>query len=519
MNTEKAVRTLLLVEDEALIAMAEAKNLQRYGYQVMTVLSGEKAIALLEENPHIDLILMDIDLGRGMNGPEAAEIILGKHDIPVVFLSSHTEPEIVGKTEKITSYGYVVKNSNITVLDASIKMAFKLFEANKTILERDEKYRQLADNVSDVLWILNLKTGKWVYISPSVEKLRGYTVDEVMGQSLEQTMTPASYASVQSVSSAQIPQDENTAFTNYELISEIEQTRKDGTTVWTEALTRLTRNDNGEPLVIGVSRDISARKRAEMVASETRQIYESIFHLSPEALLLTTEREGRYLAVSDAHERLTGHRADEVIGHTVSEFSIWGTPTKRDAIIQRLQEEGDVHNVDLRFHRKNGEAFDALLSMARVEIGGERCIVSMVTDITRQKRMEEDLRISEARFRNMLQDIQSVAVQGYALDGTTQYWNKASELLYGYTAEEAIGRNLLDLIIPSEMRDGVGQAIRQMSETGKPIPASEMSLQRKDGSRVEVYSSHAIIQIPGKSQELFCMDIDLDWRGKKELLK
>ena len=72
-------------------------------------------------------------MGNGLDGTETASLILQDRDLPIVFLSSHTEPELVVKTEKLTSYGYVVKNSSITVLDASIKMAFKLFEANQQL--------------------------------------------------------------------------------------------------------------------------------------------------------------------------------------------------------------------------------------------------------------------------------------------------------------------------------------------------------------------------------------------------
>ncbi|MDZ7793232.1 MAG: PAS domain S-box protein [Spirochaetia bacterium] len=128
-------KKILLVEDEALIAMNEAQMLKKHGYEVVTVYNGENAIEAVEQDPEISLILMDIDLGKGMDGTEAAEKILNKKDIPIVFLSSHTELEVVEKTEKITSYGYVVKNSNPTVLDASVKMAFKLFEANRKAIE------------------------------------------------------------------------------------------------------------------------------------------------------------------------------------------------------------------------------------------------------------------------------------------------------------------------------------------------------------------------------------------------
>jgi PAS domain S-box-containing protein len=141
---------------------------------------------------------------------------------------------------------------------------------------------------------------------------------------------------------------------------------------------------------------------------------------------------------------------------------------------------------------------------------------NMVWDIVLRKRTEEGLMRSEERFRKLLESLPAVAVQGYGPDGTAQYWNQASEQLYGYSAEEAIGRNLLELIIPPEMQDAVRQAIGQMAETGEPIAASELSLMRRDGSRVAVYSNHLILEIPGQTPELFCVDIDLTERKEHE---
>ncbi|MGE5498804.1 MAG: response regulator, partial [Syntrophothermus sp.] len=137
-------KTILLVEDEAILGLAEKTRLTEEGFNVIHVLHGREAIETVEKNPDsVDLVLMDIDLGTGMDGTEAAEVILKIKDIPVIFLTSHTEKEIVDKTEKITSYGYVVKESGPTVLLASIKMAFKLYEAKKEILEKKaEMYRQ-----------------------------------------------------------------------------------------------------------------------------------------------------------------------------------------------------------------------------------------------------------------------------------------------------------------------------------------------------------------------------------------
>jgi diguanylate cyclase (GGDEF)-like protein/PAS domain S-box-containing protein len=134
----------------------------------------------------------------------------------------------------------------------------------------------------------------------------------------------------------------------------------------------------------------------------------------------------------------------------------------------------------------------------------------------RRDALDDALRESEARFRTLIKDIPGVSVQAYAPDGTTRYWNKASELLYGFTAEEAIGRNLRDLIIPPPMREGVRQAMAQMFQTHEAIPAGELVLQHKDGSPVPVFSSHAFVQAPGRLPEMFCVDIDLSARYRAE---
>ncbi|MBK6967105.1 MAG: PAS domain S-box protein [Bacteroidales bacterium] len=129
---------------------------------------------------------------------------------------------------------------------------------------------------------------------------------------------------------------------------------------------------------------------------------------------------------------------------------------------------------------------------------------------------EEDLQ----RFKSIVQNMPRISVQGYKPDGTTFYWNKASEELYGYTAEEAIGRKLTDLIIPPEMVGTVEEAIVQMAVTGQPIPASELMLMRKDRTSVSVFSSHSIIKVQGKPQELFCIDVDLtELRRTEQMLR
>lgn len=137
-------------------------------------------------------------------------------------------------------------------------------------------------------------------------------------------------------------------------------------------------------------------------------------------------------------------------------------------------------------------------------------------DITIQKLAEQHWMESELRFRTLLDNTPEISVQGYEADGTTFYWNKASEVLYGYSKEEAVGKSLLDLIIPPPMHDDVRAAVSQMAQSGVPIPAGELMLQRKGGEPVHVFSGHAVVQLPGRPSQIFCMDIDLSVRKQQE---
>ena len=137
-------------------------------------------------------------------------------------------------------------------------------------------------------------------------------------------------------------------------------------------------------------------------------------------------------------------------------------------------------------------------------------------DITDRKRAEELLQESEEMFRTLLEQVPSIAVQGYRPDHTVVYWNEANTRIYGYTAEEAIGRDIRDLLVPIPAHDEVTKAIARMAETGIPEPSAELELLHKNGSLVPVFSSHAVVKIPGRSTIQFCFDVDLSDRKKAE---
>lgn len=140
----------------------------------------------------------------------------------------------------------------------------------------------------------------------------------------------------------------------------------------------------------------------------------------------------------------------------------------------------------------------------------------LVVDQSHSKVAQEARRSSEERFRQLIDAIPNVAVQGYDAQLICRFWNAASERLYGYTAQEAIGSNLLDLIIPEPMKDAVVEATRKMLASGQAIPSEELTLRHKSGADVHVYSGHVLLDHASGSPSFFCIDFDLSERKAAE---
>jgi len=124
----KEQKTILLVEDEGIIALDESNRLNKFGYLVIVAKDGESAIRNVNENSNISLVLMDINLGKGISGPEAARIILQSRSLPIIFLTSHSEEEYIKKTEGILHSGYLLKNSNDQELNRIIQQGLEINE-------------------------------------------------------------------------------------------------------------------------------------------------------------------------------------------------------------------------------------------------------------------------------------------------------------------------------------------------------------------------------------------------------
>ena len=198
-------------------------------------------------------------------------------------------------------------------------------------------------------------------------------------------------------------------------------------------------------------------------------------------------------------------------------------PDERERVEAELQkhiaDKTDFVDMEYRMRTKSG-TYKWIQTRGKIaewdRNGNATRLVGTHVDITDRIAAQKALKKSEKRFRMLVESIPNIAVQGYDINRNVIFWNPASENLYGFSAEEAIGRKIEELIIPARMKTKVIQSIRDWAEKDVPIPAGELVLIDKDHHDVPVFSSHVMLLNKEGERELYCIDVDLRERHRAE---
>jgi PAS domain S-box-containing protein len=455
-------KTILLVEDEFLVATNEKSLLVKYGYRVITANTGEKAIELMNEKLPIDLILMDINLGPGMDGTQTAEIILKGHDIPIVFLSSHTEPEIVSKTEKITSYGYVVKHSSITVLDASIKMAFKLFESRN-------KYQKIF-NLTPALICVAGTDGYFKELNNEWQNILGYTLEELSRIPFTDLIHPDDIESTNREIEVLPIVGKTLKFIN-------RYRHKDGSYKYLEWRALPSEQGSFVASAIDITDKISAEKL--LYDSETR--YRRLFESAQDGILILDAETGR---IVDVNPFLV-----EMLGYSKAEFTekaIWDIGFLRDIILNKesflkLQQKKYIRYENLPLETANGKQIEVEFVSSVYLADNRKVIQCNIRDISDRKKSEAALKESEDIFMAMFEQ----AAIGLALvnssSGCFMRINKQYCDMLGYTIDELLGKTFMDITYPSDIQMNIDRISDLLRNNGTGF-SFEKRYVRKDGA-------------------------------------
>jgi len=271
---DKANKVLLLEDNPGDVRLIREmlKEAAAAQFELVHVVRLDEALKLLGE-ASFDVLLLDLTLPDSEGLDTFGRVHTQAPDVPIVVLTGLADEVIGVKAVKGGAQDYLVKGQvDSNLLARALRYAIERKQAEEALQESERRYRLLAENVTDLIWTTDMNL-RPTYLSPSITRLLGYSVEEAMSHSMEESLTPASIEiSKQAFTKTLTVKDKEQEERFMVRTLELEMKRKDGSTVWVESTVSLLRDEDGQPLgLLGITRDITERKKMEAERRELEQ--------------------------------------------------------------------------------------------------------------------------------------------------------------------------------------------------------------------------------------------------------
>ncbi len=324
--------------------------------------------------------------------------------------------------------------------------------AEKALAESEDRFQKVAESAEEWFWEIDAN-GLYTYSNSVVEKVLGYSVEEVVGKihfydlfdpNEKEYLMENAFKLINS-------QHKIKNFINVNI-------HKDGhkVTLRTSGSPIFDINDN----IVGyrgVDADITKEKEIEKALRDSEEKFRLSFKTSPDSVNINA-LDGTYIEVNEGFTRLTGYTEKEVIGKSSLEINIWKNPSDRQKLVEGLMKDGICNNLEAEFRLKDGSVKTALMSARIINIDNKPHILSMTRDITERKKYEDSLKtfswaVEQSPASIVITDTKGciefvnrkfIEVTGYSCDEAIG--NTPSVLKSGYTSKEEY-KNLWDTIL------------------------------------------------------------------------
>ncbi|MFA6451384.1 MAG: PAS domain S-box protein, partial [bacterium] len=310
----------------------------------------------------------------------------------------------------------------------------QLGSSNAALRESELQYRTLFDSAGDLIAIHRF--GKFIEINRVGCERLGYSHEELLN------MGPAEISDPESA--ALLPERFDELREHGQITFETTHITRSGKKIPTEINTKLIEYA-GKPAVLSIARDITERKRADETIRANEEKYRRLFDVEPDALQLVDAETLDILDVNEASCALFEYSKEEFLKLKITAIS--AEPDDTSARIKKGV-SGATVRVPLRLCRKkNGEIFPVEMSLVFFEIDGKQRLFGALRDISERHRAEEALRQSEEKYRELVENANSIILR-LDTSGNFTFINEFAQKFFGFPEEEILGRNVVGTIVP-----------------------------------------------------------------------
>ncbi|MEI6289502.1 MAG: PAS domain S-box protein [Chloroflexota bacterium] len=314
--------------------------------------------------------------------------------------------------------------------------------AEEALNKTNQNYKLVSENANDVIWVMDAQSQKFMYVSPSVIKMRGFTPEEVMQQTMYQALTPASYEKAKNLLS-QFIADFQEGRTVSNLPIELDQLRKDGTAIPTELTITIAYDEEDRLQVIGISRDITERKKSDEALRISNDTTQAIFDATLESVFLI-DINGIVISVNKTGAERLKITKQDMIGKNIYSFFPPDLAKSRQEKMQELIANRkplilEDNRDGIRFQLNCYPVFDLDGNVINIVINGK--------DITDAYLSQQAIRQSEETLRALLETI-TETIFLIKPDGTGIIANSKTLESLNTTPEEFKNLNVFDHLPP-----------------------------------------------------------------------
>ena len=264
--------------------------------------------------------------------------------------------------------------------------------AAEALRASEERFAKIFNFTPFRMGILRIRDGVVLEVNDSWTKDTGFSRNEIINQpifTLSSSMDDGLVEKLREMLTASQPVND----------TEIRFRTKDGRPMIANTSAVIIDLD-GEPCYLWAANDITERKHAEEALQASESRFSIAFNSNPMLASISELEGGRFLAVNDSFVELTGYSREEAVGHTALELNLWPNPEDRRRVMEKVKKETRVRDFEASILLKSGEKRVLLLSIEKIELDGQVCLLHVADDITLRKRAEQALRALSARLHS-----------------------------------------------------------------------------------------------------------------------